>query len=64
MFGTHNNHAIKLYEKCGFKVEGKKRKAIFLNNQYLDILEMGLLKNEFFKIRAAKFKNFFLNCKK
>jgi RimJ/RimL family protein N-acetyltransferase len=33
---THNEVAIKLYQKRGFKVEGVKEKSLFMNNQYID----------------------------
>ena len=39
-----NTAAIALYEKFGFKHEGKKRKARFVDGVYDDILVMGFLK--------------------
>jgi len=43
-----NNHrAIKLYKKMGFVDEGMQRKAIYKNGQYLDYLNMSILKNEY-----------------
>lgn len=39
-----NPRARHLYESMGFEVEGRKRKAIFRNGQYLDTLLMGRVK--------------------
>ena len=41
-----NNTAIHLYEKCGFVYEGKKRKAIYKNGKYIDMIMMGLIKDD------------------
>jgi RimJ/RimL family protein N-acetyltransferase len=38
-----NAIAIHLYQKFGFEVEGKRRKAVFRDGQYLDGLIMALL---------------------
>ena len=38
-----NKVAIHLYQKFGFEVEGKRRKAIFRDGEYLDGLMMALL---------------------
>lgn len=38
-----NARAIHLYEKAGFQVEGKRRRAIYQNGEYIDDLVMGLL---------------------
>jgi putative acetyltransferase len=35
-----NERAIKLYEKLGFAVEGKQRKATWFDGQYLDLVLM------------------------
>lgn len=37
-----NIPAIKMYEKCGFKTEGKLRKHAFKDGQFKDVLIMGL----------------------
>jgi RimJ/RimL family protein N-acetyltransferase len=41
-----NQKAIGLYQKFGFQVEGRKRKARFLDGFYEDIITMGLLYEE------------------
>jgi len=38
-----NSVAIQIYQKFGFEVEGKRRKAIFRDGEYLDGLMMALL---------------------
>ncbi len=42
-----NEKASKMYEKIGFKEEGRKREAFFTQNQYHDIIVMSLLETEF-----------------
>lgn len=48
-FGTaaDNIGMQKLGEKLGFKKEGIRRKALFKHNEYKDIYEYGLLKDEY-----------------
>ena len=41
-----NPRAIRCYEKVGYIHEGRMRKARYWNGQYLDILIMGVLKEE------------------
>lgn len=41
-----NQRAIHLYEKLGFQVEGKLRKAILIKGSAEDIVLMGLLRDE------------------
>ena len=40
---THNERAIHVYEKLGFKLEGKRLAAMYKDGQYIDIYVMGLL---------------------
>ncbi len=42
-----NERAIRCYEKCGFKVYGRRRKCYFLNGEYYDRIEMDILAEEF-----------------
>ncbi len=46
-----NERAMKLYEKVGFKFEGRRRQAQFKHGRYLDVIEMGLLANEYLGTR-------------
>lgn len=38
---THNEGAIRLYEKMGFKIEGMKEKSLLVNGTYVDEYYMG-----------------------
>ena len=40
---THNARAIHVYEKLGFKLEGKRLAALYKDGGYIDIYMMGLL---------------------
>ena len=44
---AYNSRAIRAYEKCGFKVEGREREAAFVDCKWHDDLMMGILKREF-----------------
>lgn len=46
---VYNKAAISLYEKLGFKIEGKQRQAIYRNNKFNDYIMMSILKNEYEK---------------
>lgn len=40
---THNTHAISLYQKLGFEIEGRRRKAYFKDGAFVDAFMMSLL---------------------
>jgi RimJ/RimL family protein N-acetyltransferase len=42
-----NQAAVRVYEKCGFKVEGRSREAFFYKGRYWDKLHMAVLASEF-----------------
>lgn len=44
---SFNNRAYRAYCKVGFIEEGRRRDAIFVNDQYYDVIIMGILNNEF-----------------
>ena len=46
----YNTASQKLFEKCGFVLEGKKRNAIYKNNKYNDLRIYSILKDEYNKI--------------
>lgn len=48
-----NPRAIRSYEKVGFVHEGRKRQAMYKNGQYLDILLMSVLREEWFARNGA-----------
>jgi RimJ/RimL family protein N-acetyltransferase len=43
----YNSRAIRCYEKCGFKLEGRRREAMFRDGRYHDALIMAILREEF-----------------
>jgi len=47
-----NNRAIRVYEKVGFKIEGRQREARFVLGKYHDAILMGLLREEFFSLHG------------
>jgi diamine N-acetyltransferase len=42
----NNPGAIRSYEKAGFFHEGRKRQAMYKNGEYIDVLQMSVLKSE------------------
>lgn len=46
---SFNERAIKSYEKCGFKLIGKRREAVILGNKAYDEYLMDILSSEFKK---------------
>ena len=49
----YNEHAQALYKKAGFVLEGRKRKAVFKDGQYVDELIMGLLRDEYQRVNSS-----------
>ena len=45
----YNQRAVRCYEKCGFKLEGRLRQAHFHAGEYHDELVMGILRDEFIR---------------
>lgn len=45
-----NQRALSLYERVGFKKEGIKRKAIYKNGKFIDMITMAILKEEFMEV--------------
>lgn len=46
--GTHANNlrAIRCYLACGFIEEGRSRKAVWVEGEYVDVVSMGILREE------------------
>jgi RimJ/RimL family protein N-acetyltransferase len=42
VFGT-NDRAVRLYSAFGFEVEGRMRRALFIDGQWIDLIPMALL---------------------
>lgn len=47
----YNKRAYKCYLKCGFTEEGRSRQAFYINGHYTDVIFMGILKEEYNKLR-------------
>lgn len=45
---ANNLSGIKTYEKCGFKIEGTLREAMYHNDEYVDFFVMGILRKEYY----------------
>jgi RimJ/RimL family protein N-acetyltransferase len=41
-----NMRAIRAYEKCGFREEGRLREQVWSNGAYIDLVQMGILRRE------------------
>ena len=48
---VYNTSSKQLYEKCGWREEGIKRKAIYRNGEYHDMAVSGILKEEFLEAK-------------
>lgn len=46
---SFNERAIRSYEKCGFIKEGVLRQELFRDGKYHDVINMGILKEDYFK---------------
>ena len=46
-----NHRALSLYKSLGFVEEGRKRKCCFYNSEWYDIVEMGMLEEEYRNLR-------------
>ncbi|NLJ91422.1 MAG: GNAT family N-acetyltransferase [Clostridiales bacterium] len=50
----YNKPSLKLYcDKCGWKIEGTKRKAVFKGNEYHDEYVLGILKEDYLELVSA-----------
>lgn len=45
-----NKRAIKCYEKCGFRVEGRQRQSIYKNGKFVDDIMMGITRSDYEKL--------------
>jgi len=51
VFG-YNPRAVRSYEKCGFKIEGRMREAILKEGQRWDMIYMGILREEWEQLNS------------
>lgn len=50
----YNEAAIKCYEKCGFKEEGRERESGFVDGKWYDDIRMSILEHEWKKVEERK----------
>ena len=50
---THarNERAIRCYLACGFVEEGRPRQVLWIEGEYVDLVEMSILRNEWLATR-------------
>jgi RimJ/RimL family protein N-acetyltransferase len=51
---SYNERAAHLYEKIGFTLEGRKREVAYVNCKYYDLIQFGMLKSEWVKLRGLE----------
>lgn len=56
-FLDYNIASQKLYEKCGWKIEGCYRQSVFKNNAYHDEWPTAILREEYFEWKKEFLKN-------
>ena len=44
---AENERAVRCYQACGFREEGRQREQVYFDGHYGDVLEMGILRREF-----------------
>ncbi len=47
---SYNKRSLNYSLHCGYKVEGTRRKHVFKDGKYRDLIELGLFRNEWFPI--------------
>ncbi|MDH4123394.1 MAG: GNAT family N-acetyltransferase [Thermoplasmata archaeon] len=52
----NNERAIACYKKCGFKIEGKRRKHGYYHGEYINEIWMGILREEWDKMEKKESK--------
>lgn len=55
----YNEASLKLFLKCNWQVEGKLRKAIYMNGQYHDNILVSILRDEYYQKEEDFYKNLF-----
>ena len=45
-----NRASVRLFEKCGFRIEGVLRKAVFKDGRHRDLNQLSILREEFDKL--------------
>lgn len=47
-----NDRSARMYEKCGFKKEGVKRRCVFKNGEYIDMCLYSILREEYMEVKG------------
>jgi UDP-4-amino-4,6-dideoxy-N-acetyl-beta-L-altrosamine N-acetyltransferase len=42
-----NEQAVRLHQKCGSRVEGRRRQHVCKNGEYFDVVEVGILREDY-----------------
>ncbi|KAK3937265.1 acyl-CoA N-acyltransferase [Diplogelasinospora grovesii] len=50
---SYNERAVHLYQKLGFRLEGRKREVIYMNRKYYDAVEFGMLENDWKELSGS-----------
>lgn len=45
----YNKRAIRVYEKCGFLIEGKERQGRYLKGKYWDLVRMSIIAEDYWR---------------
>ncbi len=56
-----NDKVIKMHEKFGFRREAYFRDHVFKDNQFLDVVELAMLKEEWDKLKITMFNKIYKN---
>lgn len=56
---SYNKSSLKLFEKCGWIIEGNERQSIFMNKAYHDNFSLSILHNEYELLEDDFYKNLF-----
>ncbi|KAH9909946.1 acyl-CoA N-acyltransferase [Xylariomycetidae sp. FL2044] len=51
---AYNDRAAALYQKLGFRLEGRSREVVYMNRRWWDLLSLGMLESEWEALRGAK----------
>jgi RimJ/RimL family protein N-acetyltransferase len=47
-----NERAIRMYQRCGFKIEGIVRDCLYRNGRRWDLVSMGILRDEWLELNG------------
>lgn len=56
---SYNKSSLKLFEKCGWQIEGNERQSIFMNKSFHDNYSISILQDEYELLEDDFYKNLF-----